>query len=211
MKTPLVSALIASLFATASAYATPITELIANGSFEQSVTLANGSWTTLNTASATSGWISGAAGYEVRYNVAGTAKDGNYFVELDTSRNSSISQIVQTTLGQTYNLSFWYAPRAGVAETSNTIEALWNGGLVMTVAGNGNRSSSWAEQTLLVTGTGGLDTLTFRAAGKSDSYGGSLDKVSMTAAVPEPETYAMLLAGLGLMATVARRRKGARE
>jgi len=26
-------------------------------------------------------------------------------------------------------------------------------------------------------------------------------------AVPEPETYAMLLAGLGLMGTIARRRK----
>ena len=204
MKTTLVSALIASLFATASAHAAP---MIINGSFEQSVTLSNGSWTTLNTAGATSGWISGANGYEVRYNVAGTAKDGNYFVELDTRGNSAISQIVQTTLGQTYNLSFWYSPRAGVAETSNTIEALWNGGVVMTVTGNGNTSSNWTEQTLLVTGTGGLDTLTFRAAGTSDSYGGSLDKVSMTTAVPEPETYAMLLAGLGLMATVARRRK----
>ncbi len=36
---------------------------------------------------------------------------------------------------------------------------------------------------------------------QSFSYGG------MTAAVPEPETYAMLLAGLGLMGTMARRRK----
>jgi hypothetical protein len=27
------------------------------------------------------------------------------------------------------------------------------------------------------------------------------------AAVPEPETYAMMLAGLGMMATIARRRK----
>lgn len=31
--------------------------------------------------------------------------------------------------------------------------------------------------------------------------------MSFTAAVPEPETYAMLLAGLGLMGTLARRRK----
>jgi len=29
----------------------------------------------------------------------------------------------------------------------------------------------------------------------------------ITAAVPEPETYAMLLAGLGLIGTIARRRR----
>ena len=40
----------------------------------------------------------------------------------------------------------------------------------------------------------------------------NLDESSLSVtAVPEPETYAMLLAGLGLMATVARRRKGAPE
>lgn len=37
----------------------------------------------------------------------------------------------------------------------------------------------------------------------------AVDKVSLTAAVPEPETYAMLLAGLGLMGFIARRRKSA--
>ena len=35
--------------------------------------------------------------------------------------------------------------------------------------------------------------------------------VGTIAAVPEPETYAMLLAGLGLMGTVARRRKAAKN
>ena len=211
MKTMLVSALIASLFATASAHATPITELIVNGSFEESVTLRNGSWTTVTTTTPASAWIPGAAGYEVRNGVAGTAKDGKYFVELDTSTNSSISQIVQTTLGQTYNLSFWYAPRAGVSEASNTISVVWNDSEIATVSGNGSASSGWTEMNYVLTGNGSFGTLTFSAAGKSDSYGGSLDMVSMTAAVPEPETYAMLLAGLGLMATVARRRKGTRE
>jgi hypothetical protein len=34
-----------------------------------------------------------------------------------------------------------------------------------------------------------------------------LDNVTISAAVPEPETYAMLLAGLGLLGFAARRRK----
>lgn len=42
-----------------------------------------------------------------------------------------------------------------------------------------------------------------------DSYTGLSEVKFFTAAVPEPETYAMLLAGLGLMGAVARRRKAA--
>jgi len=39
-----------------------------------------------------------------------------------------------------------------------------------------------------------------------NAAGGRLDVLAVTA-VPEPETYAMFLAGLGLMGAVARRRK----
>jgi hypothetical protein len=48
----------------------------------------------------------------------------------------------------------------------------------------------------------------------SDGYSGAvLDNVTLTAAVPEPETCAMLLGGLGLMGLMgfmARRRKAAK-
>jgi hypothetical protein len=35
--------------------------------------------------------------------------------------------------------------------------------------------------------------------------------VTITSAVPEPESYAMFLAGLGLMGTIARRRNSAKS
>jgi len=35
-----------------------------------------------------------------------------------------------------------------------------------------------------------------------------LDNVALTAAVPEPETYAMLLAGLGFIVASSRRKNG---
>jgi len=38
-------------------------------------------------------------------------------------------------------------------------------------------------------------------------YGAALDNISFVAAVPEPETYGMLLVGLAMVGGLARRRK----
>jgi len=54
----------------------------------------------------------------------------------------------------------------------------------------------------------GVLALDFIETATGDSAGAVLfNNLSVAAAVPEPETYAMLLAGLGLMGIVARRRK----
>lgn len=56
------------------------------------------------------------------------------------------------------------------------------------------------------TGTGGMLPVDFDASGRiiSLAFSGSLTPIGV---VPEPETYAMMLAGLGLLGFVARRRK----
>jgi hypothetical protein len=59
-----------------------------------------------------------------------------------------------------------------------------------------------------VTGTGS-DTLQFKATGEDNSYGGSLDMVSLTHAVPEPGTLALLMGGL--LAALGVRRAKARS
>jgi hypothetical protein len=54
----------------------------------------------------------------------------------------------------------------------------------------------------------GAGSYYFKVQGTADGiYGGSYTIATSVAAVPEPETYAMMLAGLGLMGFIARRRK----
>lgn len=194
----------AAILAVIASSAHASTELITNGSFEAEV-LADGTWA--NFANLT-GWTGGAHGIELRNNVVGAAYDGHNFVELDTSANSSMTQTVATTAGALYNLSFAFSPRENLGIKSNGIKVYWDNVLVGSYkAAGGPNGNVWSTESLVLTGTGSSSVLTFKAFGTSDSLGSSLDAVSLTTAVPEPETYAMLLAGLGMMGVVARRRK----
>jgi hypothetical protein len=195
------------LLATGSANAA--TELIINGSFEN---LGFGHSLPDHQAdvySVIDGWFSLTHGIEVQNNVLGAGSDGHNVVELDTNQNSSMSQLVLgTKKNQSYTLSFDLLDRAGVDAASQGIQVLWDGKVVGTY---GAGYSAWTMKTLTVTGSKfGADLLTFRAMGSSDTLGTTLDNVSLISAVPEPENYGMLLAGLGMVGFMARRRKGAK-
>ncbi|ACT48707.1 protein of unknown function DUF1555 [Methylotenera mobilis JLW8] len=201
--------LLAAMFASTVAFSAQATttNLVVNGSFEDITPhspLTN-SWDIL---SSLPGWSVANNGVEIRNNVAGVALDGNYYVELDTTRNSSIWQYLNTTAGQTYSLNFAYSPREGVGTGSNGIR-LNVGNIVGGVAtGNGaaNTGNVWENYSYTFTAVSSNTKLMFTAVGQSDSYGGSLDNVSVSA-VPEANTYAMMLVGIGLIGFVARRRR----
>jgi hypothetical protein len=194
--------------AVASLLAVPLASsaasILANGSFELDPQAA-ASWSTQQVLT---GWTGGQYGIELRNNVAGAAYDGVNYVELDTSHNSQMLQQVATSLGEALTLSFAYAPREGVAEGSNGIEVLWNGLSQGVFTGNGALSgNAWTLESLVLTGAADTSTLLFRAVGRDDSYGGALDAVSLTRAVPEPGTLALAFAGLGAAGLVVRRRR----
>lgn len=202
----------ASLFAAPLfALAAPV-NLLTNGSFE-STAVGNGSYVILGTIP---GWTVGPLGVELRNNVAGSAFNGSNFVELDTTGNSWISQTLNTVLGTNYTLSFSYANRPdNRGAASNGLS--WSiGGLGGNVGAD--TSTTWQTFTTTFAGTGGAMTLRFGAIGTSDSYGTSLDNVSIIGTagaggnagnVPEPQSLALLLAGIGAMGLVLRRRQRA--
>jgi len=197
---------VAALLASAPALSQAAPNLVVNGSFE-SPAQATGTYGFYSTFPGPGilGWFTPEV--EVRNNVVGAAQDGNNFVELDSHSNSWIGQSVATIIGQVYNLSFWYSPRAGVGADSNGISLYLDNDLEVSLTGNGinHTGNVWSNYSTTFTATSGSTSLLFAAVGNSDSLGGSLDNVSVTA-VPEPETYAMLLGGLVLVGFGSRRR-----
>ena len=179
--------------------------LLTNGSFESNAQ-AKGTWNIYNNLIGWTGQDLG--GIELRNGVAGKASDEFNFAELDTSFNRSMFQTFNTIKGAMYDLSFDYSTRAGVSKQSNLITVFWNGVELSSFTGRGlsKEGDNWLSLDFHVMGTG-HDRLSFTATGDREGLSGSVDDVKLVATVPEPESYILLLTGLGLLGFVSRRRK----
>ncbi len=94
--------------------------------------------------------------------------------------------------------------------TSNTRLAHYTGptNIAATIANNGNGYADWTLGLISLAGLPSTDGILFHAIWTGASDGAeSFFIVPNTPAIPEPETYAMMLAGLGLLGFVARRRR----
>ena len=194
------------------------TELVVNGSFENNVI--SSSWATL---SSVTGWTSSASGnsaFEIQKGATQggqggfnpVAASGTQYLELNTDRLTSVSQAIATTAGGTYALSFAYSGRPDTpGGASSLMNVYWGSTLLTPTALVGNTGGTWQTYSQNLTALGASTVLRFESIGpvSAPTNGSNLDNVSVMAAVPEPETYAMMLLGLGLLGFMARRKPAA--
>ena len=143
--------------------------------------------------------------------------DGGSFlaVDADPLYNSKISQnITGLVVGQTYNLSFWYAGAQFTTRTGATTE-WWDvtlGDTTQRTAILSNASegfTGWQKATMSFVATSSSELLTFLAGGTPAGQPpvALLDGISLTAAVPEPATSASMLLGVLVLGALRLRRR----
>jgi hypothetical protein len=191
--------------------------LLANGSFESggfvnqgndTMSLPAGStaitgWTVVTDTTA---WIGPTNPFSL------TASDGQFFLDLTNYQLGApfagVTQTIATTPGATYSLSFdlggstrWGRPdglTASAAGTSQTFTTPTTGTV-----------NDWYHETMSFVAAGSSTAVTLQGASGFHYIG--LDNVSVelgsVPSVPEPETWALMAAGLALLMAAPRRRR----
>ncbi|WP_373988842.1 PEP-CTERM sorting domain-containing protein [Duganella sp. BuS-21] len=135
----------------------------------------------------------------------GVTASGDYFAVLQNI--ASISQTFSSDAAGVFSISFDMALRSGYY-AGQVVGVTLDGNDLGSFAATSTGWNSFASAS--VTLGAGSHTLSFSGLNPTNQYDTSafIDNVGLTvSAVPEPASYGMLMAGLGLVGLVARRRK----
>jgi Protein of unknown function (DUF642)/PEP-CTERM motif len=205
MKLAIATALLASTFAVAPASAA---SLLINGGFEQPDVLSpsQGGIGFQTFSSSFTGWTVDAGNIDiVDHFGGGDAGEGDQWLDLWGDQSGAISQTFNTVLGQTYKLSFLYGNNPYSTSTATASYSV--GGLNGSVTSSSGLSFNSFNGTFV--GTGGATTLSFVNTNGCCNGGIALDGVAVSA-VPEPASWALMIAGFGLVGAAARRKANVR-
>lgn len=191
-------------------------ELITNGSFEAPVSLNSDGYCYQGVPGVDCGGIQGWTG-DVPIQISATSTpwgnpgslsgfDSSFGQQLVGLQNQgSLTQNING-MGGTYTLSWFDAGRLDTEAQSYDVR--FDGYTL----GNFNVApgQGWTSHSLSFVAGGGLETLQFVGVGTQADGTAFLDKVSLSDAsvspVPEPDSVALMLAGLGVIGSLSRRR-----
>lgn len=185
--------------------------MIINGSFENPEPTDNGgTWQVYPDGSLTNWDVVSGSGLEIQENAVpgATAQDGNQLAELDShvpgQPNSAIQQIISTTPGQKYRLSFYQSPRPNNGPNTDNAIALSvlvtsnSGVLVNQTVGQltSGATTNWTLHTFDFVALDSQTTVRFTDAGsEQDTLGGYLDNVVVQKLNCPTDTYTLTKGG----------------
>ncbi len=224
-----ISSLLLAVALGASSSMAAADNLVVNGSFEIFPGTLNQNGQTWGQFSTLDGWqqigsnpdsfeIQLATNYQKSPTASGTypafnpsSSDGSaHYLEINANRLDKVGQTITTVIGQSYTFKFDYSGRSDSGTTNgipnnSKVNVYWDNHSLANLDELPN--SGWKIFTYTVKATSTSTQFEFDSVGPTEnpSYGSYLDAVSVTA-VPEPETYGMMMVGLGLMGFMVRRR-----
>jgi choice-of-anchor C domain-containing protein len=208
-----------SLFLGALAMTAPAAQavtILTNGGFEAPAA-PTGSF--INETTSFSGWTVTTNNVDI---VSGStpnpaAFEGAQYLDLvGTGSTGGIAQTFSTTVGQAYLLTFQYSNNPGNSPSSANVDigSIVNDGSLLagsvTHGGTTQANPNWTLFSQMFTANASTETLSFLETAGGNNAGVFLDAVSIdpvTAAVPEPSTWAMMIIGFFGMGFMAYRRK----
>jgi|GEM_PF-3297546 len=127
--------------------------------------------------------ITASTGLEIQEDYSNwSPSEGDQFAELDADHPLSISQVLDTVPGVTYDISFDFSPRPGTLAANNAVDVYIGTDLIVpVVASSVGADTTWTTYTIsdyLVTTENVTLTLVDRGA-TSDSLGTFIDNVSV--------------------------------
>jgi hypothetical protein len=193
----------------ASTIVGPAHALLVNGGFETGDFTG---WTINFTPSDDTGLPNPALIWNTSYGAA-RVHDGSYSVDfnyLDATPSAVMSQTFATTVGGTYDATFWFGATAAAGKTAAMAAAILGADGSTVLASDsyvlsGNNDTQWTFRTLSFTADGAQATIRFTdTSTETFATDGLLDTVAVQG-VPEPSGLAALLVGAVALATRRRR------
>lgn len=198
-----VAALVFGFVGVTPSHANPI-NLVTNGDFATTPSLAPGSWGLFNNGSV-SGWTGSLGSIEI--DTAGAIGPGTdpfsaNSLEVNSTAPETVTQTIGgLTAGDTYEVVWQYGGRPGSGGTESMIVDL-NGSTIATDSSNSVAVLTWTGNSYSFVANGTSVTLDFigqtPGAGGSPSYGNEVTDVGLYV-TPEPSTWLLMLSGLGFL------------
>jgi opacity protein-like surface antigen len=190
--------------------------LLVNGDFESGVVGGAASGWNATTGTTSQIFVINGGAYIPCCGASGTpAALANLFATFGAGNVSNagavLGQTFATTIGATYNLSFDYGVMGGSGQTLSYSVASTSGptylaGSLFRSADN-NLNTTFASNTFSFVATDTTSVVRFNVDAATISVDGILDNVSVSAAVPEPATWAMMLVGFAGLGFLRSRRR----